>query len=47
MGSAPDPPGGGSDGGGGTAFSSNVVSEDLIASFNSQYLCVCMKVNAP
>ncbi len=48
MGSAPDPPAGGSGGGGGgTAFSSNVVSEDLIASFSSQYLCVCMKVNAP
>jgi hypothetical protein len=38
MGSAPNPPAGGS--GGGTVFSSNVVSEDLIASFSSQYLCV-------
>ncbi len=36
MGSAPNPPAGGS--GGGTVFSSNVVSEDLIASFSSQYL---------
>lgn len=39
MGSASYPPAGGS--GGGTVFSSNVMSEDLIASFSSHYLCVC------